>query len=278
MQRVRVGHLLLDEVALVVLNVDVQAERRDHPPLAERIFGWVPQRDELVVALESWVREAADPFGRLLGDRSSPAQLGEQRLELGARWRPVEAAHPDVDGMDLPAAEPLHDVVTGPLDAEALLDPIAVRLGHGERVRVAEEIRGVQQKRVQRVALDPFTEIEQPPQVPQRAADPDPERVLHGVTGAEQVGGRADAADARGDVGGLQMRAPAEERLEEARRLEDSQPHLGGPIPFQLDEERPFPFDPGQLVDLYRARAGPTTWPGGHGAVSGSFGRGAPSS
>ncbi len=42
-------------------------------------------------------------------------------------------------------------------------------------VRVAEEVRGVQQVDVQRVALDPLAAVEQPPQRAQLAVDPDAE-------------------------------------------------------------------------------------------------------
>jgi hypothetical protein len=70
------------------------------------------------------------------------------------------------------------------------------------------------------------------------------------VDGAHLVGDRTDPADARGDVRRLGERAPAQEGLEEARGLEQLQLDVGDLVVLELDEERPFALDPGEIVDL----------------------------
>ncbi len=154
--------------------------------------------------------------------------------------------------MDLAPADEVHDVVAGFLHLEPAAHGVAVVARHVDRALVAEEIGRVQHVDVQHVALDPFAAIEQPPQLAQRPGDRDAERVLHRMHGAHLVGDRADAADARHEVRRLGEGAAAQERLEEARRLEDRE--LGR---FHLavahdDLERAFAFDAGQIVDLDR--------------------------
>ena len=94
---------------------------------------------------------------------------------------------------------------------------------HRDGVRVAEEVGRVQQVDVQRVALDPLAAVEEAPQRAELSVDDHAERVLDRVHGAHLVGDRTDAADPRGDVGRFAEGAAAQERLEEARRLEDRQ-------------------------------------------------------
>ena len=107
---------------------------------------------------------------------------------------------------------------------------------------VAEKIGRVQHVDVQGVALDPFAAIDQPAQSAQLARRRHAARVLHGVDSAHLVRDRADAADARGDVGRFGELAPAQERLEEARRLEDLQLHVASPCPpLNLHVHRPSP-------------------------------------
>ena len=76
---------------------------------------------------------------------------------------------------------------------------------------------------VERVALDPLAAVEEPAQQADRLGYLDAAEVLHRVDGAHLVRDGADAADAGRDVGRLEERAAAQERLEEPRRLEDPQ-------------------------------------------------------
>ena len=80
---------------------------------------------------------------------------------------------------------------------------------------------------MQRMALDPFAAVDQAPQGAQRAVDANTASVLHRVTRAHLIGNRADAADARGDVWRLREFSAPQKCLEEARRLENFQFHVG---------------------------------------------------
>src|SRR3990170_4175106 len=95
--------------------------------------------------------------------------------------------------------------------------------GEVDGALVTEEVGRMQQVDVERVALDPLAAIDQPAERAQRPVDRYPERVLHRVDGAHLIGDRADAADARGDVGRFGEGAAAQERLEEAWRLENAE-------------------------------------------------------
>ena len=106
---------------------------------------------------------------------------------------------------------------------------------------------------MERVALDPFAAVQQPPELAERAVDPDAQRVLHRMDRAHLIGDRTDAADARGDIRGLLERAAAEEGLEEAGRLEYLKTNLLHAVAFDPDVERALAFDPRQVVDLDRA-------------------------
>jgi hypothetical protein len=75
--------------------------------------------------------------------------------------------------------------------------------GHLKAVLVAQKIRGVQQKDVQRMGLDPFAAVDQAAQVAEGTGHLDAQGLLHGMHRAHLVGHRADAADAGGDVRGL---------------------------------------------------------------------------
>ena len=80
-----------------------------------------------------------------------------------------------------------------------------------------------------------------------------PQRVLDRVHGAHLVGDRADAADARGDVGRLGEGAAAQERLEEARRLEDAAACTSRDLAaLELDVQRALALDAREVVDLDR--------------------------
>ena len=78
---------------------------------------------------------------------------------------PVEAADPDVDRVHGSAADCLHDQVARPFDLEASFHGCPVTLGELDSVGAAEEVGGVKQVDVKGVALDPFSTVEQAPQV-----------------------------------------------------------------------------------------------------------------
>jgi hypothetical protein len=108
----------------------------------------------------------------------------------------------------------------------------------------------VQHVNVQNMALDPFTAVDEPPEIADRAGHGDAECVLHRVHRAHLVGDRADAADARGDVGGFGEGAAAQESLEEARRLEDVE-FCAHDLPIaHYDPEPAFALDAGEIIHL----------------------------
>jgi hypothetical protein len=124
-----------------------------------------------------------------------------------------------------PAGDP-HQRVARLLQAQRALDDRRMIARHLERARVAEEVGGVEEEHVQRVALDPLAAVQEAAQRADRLGHLDAARRLDRRHRAGLVGDRADAADARGEVGHLGVRAPAQERLEEARRLVDAQAHV----------------------------------------------------
>ena len=113
----------------------------------------------------------------------------------------METARLDAHGMNFPAAKELHDFVAGLLDREAVLDHRAMVAGHGYPVREAEEVGRMKHHHVQAVAFDPFPAINEPAQRPKLPFDLGAESVLDRMDGAHLIGDRADAANARDDVG-----------------------------------------------------------------------------
>ena len=213
----------------------------------------MPQRHELIVALEVWEIETGGPAHRVEGRLARPFQPLGKRFEFALARRAVEAADPHIDRMDLASAEQRHDLVAGLLQRQPALHDIAVVARHLDRAGVAEEVGRVQHVDVQRVALDPFAAIEQPPEIAQRPRNGDAERVFHRMHRAHLIGDRADAADARGDVGHLGEGAAAQEGFEEARRLEDAEARRSRTSPSRTTTlQRALALDAGEIIDLDR--------------------------
>ena len=245
----------LFEVLVERVDGNVEPGARHQASLVERILVRVTQRDELVVLLEVGKRETGGPAHRILRRRHAPFEIRAQRVEFAAPRQSVETAHAHVDGVDFATADERHEIVADLLQAQPLAHEFRMVAGHFDRAFVAEKIRRVQHVDVQHVALDPFAAIDEPAQRAQRTVDADAEDVLHRVHRAHLVGDGADAADARGDVGRLGVLAPAQERLEKTRRLEDTQ--LAGAHATTLDRHvhRALAFDAREVVDLDRPGA-----------------------
>lgn len=113
----------------------------------------------------------------------------------------------------------------------------------------------MQQVDVQHVALDPLTAVEQVTQVAQWCVEGDAAGLLDGLARTHLVGNRADATDARRDVGRLGVGATAQERLEEARRLEDAQAHVADRSVVDLDDQSTLAFGACEGLHLEAARA-----------------------
>ncbi len=218
--------MLLDEVGVVLARGDVESCGRRDATLVHGILVGVPERHEFVVGLEVGELEARNPPHRLERGVARPREFFRERRELPARGHAVKPADAHVHGMDLPAAEQRDDRVAGLLQPQPALHRLALIARHCDRVGVAEEVRCVQHVDVQRVALDPLAAVDESPERPKLPVHAYVERVFHRVHRAHLVRDRADAADAGRDVGCLREATPAQERFEEAWRLEDLEPHL----------------------------------------------------
>ena len=216
----------------------------------------MPHGDERVVV--AIVREIEGGEGRVSSSASSTRPL--QRFGEGADGRPggrlVEAADLEIDGMDGAAAHGLDDLVAELFQRQSLGDDLGMGAGDLEGVLHAEKIGGMQHGRVQDVALDPLAAVNQPAQVPERTRDPEAERVLHRLAGAQHVGDGADAADPGGNVGRLGEHPPPEQGLEKARRFIDLEPDIGDLSVADADIQRALPLHAGQGADLDGARSG----------------------
>ncbi|GAB3141430.1 hypothetical protein GCM10027161_28480 [Microbispora hainanensis] len=126
----------------------------------------------------------------------------------------------------------------------------------------------MQQEDVQRVRLDPLAVVEEQRQVPQRPGDRHTEGRLDGLTGAHLVRHGTDAADARGDVGGLVVGPAAQERLEEPGRLVDLQPEVGDAAAAGAYQQGALALDPGQAADADGSVRHPPASPGASPAAS----------
>src|SRR5581483_3363697 len=94
--------------------------------------------------------------------------------------------------------------------------------------------------------------VEEPAQDPDRLGHLDAAEALERVDRTRLIGDRADPADARGDIRRLQEGASAQERLEEARRLEDAQLDVLDLSIGELDAHRALALDAGQIVGADR--------------------------
>src|SRR5262245_30626053 len=157
--------------------------------------------------------------------------------------------------MDLASADDADDLVPRLLEIERTLNLRGMILRHPDRVLVAEEVRRVQHRHMECVALDPLAAVHEAPQLPERAVDPYAERILHRVNRAHLIRNRTNPADARGNVRGLVVHPAAEKGLEETGRLENLEMNLLDSIAPYFDVERPLAFDPRQRVDDDRAGA-----------------------
>ncbi len=254
-QRGGVCDVLLDDVLLEVADGEGQPAVRGRGTGLDRVASRFDQCEQFVVVVEVGNVEAGHPLhcGQCVVPR--PAQRFGQRVQLGPRRYPVEAADPDVDGVDGPAAEQGEKLVAGLLDGQPAFHDGPVVAGHLHHAVVAEEVRRVQQVDVQRVAFDPLAAVQQPSQVGQGSVHGDPAGVLDRSARRHLVGHRADPADPGGDVGRLGVSAPAQQRLEEPGRLVDLQPDVGDHVPVDPHVHGALALDPGQPGDAERTVA-----------------------
>ncbi len=241
-------------------------------PAVDRVAALLRERDELVVVLEVGEVERRRPGDGVERGVAGPDELRLERGQLGGLGRPVEAADADVDRVHLAAADDRHQPVAELLQPQRLLDHVGRDRGELDRRVVAEEVRRVQEVDVQRVALDPLAAVEEPAQRLDPRRHLDAADLLHRQARAHLVGDRADAADPGGHVGRLGERAPAQQALEEARRLVDPQLHVLDRAVVERHEHAALALDPRQVVgaDLARSRRGRLRHGGPPGSSSGA--------
>ena len=224
-------------------------------PGLDRVAYGRPEREVLVRLLhlrEVETRDQPDGFDRLVTrtfeNRPDAAQLGHRR-------HLVEPADPHVDRMHRASADQVHQIVAGLLQPQPALDHRRVVRGHLDRPVVAEEIRGVQQEDVQRMAFDPLPAVQQPPHQPDRLGNRDAAGILDRPARAHLVGDRADPADPRRDVRRFGPRPAAQERLVEPGRLVDPQLDLGRLAAGVLDVHGALALHPGERADVHHLPA-----------------------
>lgn len=138
----------------------------------------------------------------------------------------MEATEADIDRVDRAAAQLFEDRVAGLLEPKAAFNVGAPGACEVDGAVAAEEVGRVEKVDVQRLALDPFTAVEQPAQRRQLPVHDHAAGVFDRSAGAHLVRDRADPAHPGGDVGRLGVGASAQERLEEAWRFVDRQSGL----------------------------------------------------
>ncbi len=159
---------------------------------------------------------------------------------------PVEAAEADVDGVDRPPTDHLHDVVADLLQTQHVRDELGVTVGEFQPGAGAEEVGRVEEPDVQDVALDPLTGVEQPAKLPELTVDGHAGDPLERGRRRHLIRDRADPTDPRRDVDRLTEAPPPQERLEEPGRLVDLEAKVGDDVVLDLDVQRAFAFDSGQ--------------------------------
>jgi hypothetical protein len=241
-----VRDLRFGEVLVVFADGDVKPPAGHDVPAGDRVFVRMTERDERVVAVEVRKREGGHPADGFQGVLAGLLQLSGEGEQLAPGRCPVEAADADVDGVDGPAADDLHQPVAGLLEPQPALQQFGAFVGHVQAAFVAEEVRGVQQVNVQRMALDPLAAVDEPPERGDRLGDLGTAGVLNGLARTHLVGDRADAADPRRDVGRLGVLPAAQQRLEEPGWLVDVEPRVGDLPVADDDLQAALALDPGQ--------------------------------
>ena len=106
---------------------------------------------------------------------------------------------------------------------------------------------------MQRMALDPLAQIDQPPQQPHGGVHRNAENALQGMHGAHLVGDGTNPANARDDVRDFQVMPPAQEGFEQPRRLKDLELHVLHLVALELDRDSRLAFHAREVVHLYAA-------------------------
>ena len=156
--------------------------------------------------------------------------------------------------MNLSPAQHGNDFVACLFQLQAALHYAGMVLGHLHGVLVAKKVRRMQHVDVQRVAFDPFTAVDQPPQFPQLTVHIDAKGAFNSVDGTHLISNRADSADSCCNVWNFVEAATAKKSLEETWRLKDFQFDVNHITIADLDVKSRLAFDTSQVVNLDRLR------------------------
>jgi hypothetical protein len=118
MQRGRAFDMTLLEMVVVFGSRNVEPAVRNDATFVERIFGRMTQCHEGVVPLAIREVEARRPTHGLERGIARPFEPLGERHQLTFARRAVEAAHADVDRMNLAPAEQCGDFVAGLLERQ----------------------------------------------------------------------------------------------------------------------------------------------------------------
>ena len=102
---------------------------------------------------------------------------------------------------------------------------------------------------VERMAFDPFAAIDAAAGIPQLAANGDAERMLHCMDRTHLVGNRTNAADPRYDIRRFGVAPATQERFKKSWRLKDFELSRRYPPVVDVEVERTFALDAGDILD-----------------------------
>ena len=128
------------------------------------------------------------------------------------------------------------------------------RRGDLDAVVEVQEVRRVQEDHVEQMALDPLAGVVEAPERAHLRVQLDAPGRLDRVDRAHLIRHRADAADARQQIGQLAARRPRTKRFEEARRFVDLEAQVHDLAVLDAQVQGAFAFDARERADVDRAR------------------------
>ena len=134
MQRVRVLHVLLHELAAELGDVDIQTFIRHQPAFVQGVFVGMRKRHELVILLEVRKLQACHDARGGDGRIPRPGQIVHHSPQSGLGGNFVKPAHRHRNRMDLAAAQHDHQLVADLLQAQRHLHQFAMVGRHADGV------------------------------------------------------------------------------------------------------------------------------------------------
>ena len=238
--------MLFGKMLFVCLNRNVQPLVGNNPALVKWVFRRVlpgTKRNKFVILLEVWKWQLRCPAYRFQRGLPPPRQFLCELLKFLLSWHLIKASHLHIDRMYLSPPQEGHNCIACLLHLETTLHNLRVILRHTHHVGIPKKVGRVQHIDMQRMALDPFTTVEEPPQFAQLPTNRDTQCLLHRVYSAHLVSHWTNATDARGNIRSLCIHATTQQRLKEARRLVDPQFHIHHLVALDFYIQGTFPFN-----------------------------------